>query len=232
MYPDTSGNQNSNSNDPYGFIMNSPAKPQRSLGPGSTSGHIALAVGVAVLLIIIGLVASSLLGAGDKDQTQRLLEISQRQTEIIRLTTQADKKAKTSATKSFAVTTRLSTSSAQKDVNELLAKKGYNEKKLSKVLTASKNTKSDEALAEAEKNNRFDDTFTQLMSSELTNYRKQLQAAADGATKSQKQVLQKSFNSVATIQLQPKKSTEKPATPDTNTPDPPSEEEPTPDEEL
>lgn len=214
---------NQNPNDPYGFIMNNPQQPQRSSGPSGMRGRIiVVAIGV-VILIILGIIFSSLLSKGSKDQAQRLLEISQRQTEIIRISTQADKKAKSIATKQFALTTRLTTESSQKDINELLAKKGYNEKKLSKVLSASKNSKSDAALADAEKNNRFDETFMLILTGELNNYQKQLNTAASGASKTQKKVLQKSFNSAAVIQKKVEKSA--PATTPTTTTEDGSEED-------
>jgi hypothetical protein len=213
MYPNNVGNQNSN--DPYGFIMNNPQKPSRSFGPSGTAGRIAVVVGGVVLLIILAIVLLSLLGKSDKAQTQRLIEISQKQTEIIRLTTQSDKNAKNIATRSYALTTRLSMESSQKKTNELLAKRGVKEKSLAKLLPAGKNTKSDELLAEAQKNNRFDETFTELISKELTNYQKLLSGAAEGASKREKEVLEKNFASASTIQAKPKASP-KPATGATN----------------
>lgn len=210
MQPDNVGY--TDQSDPFGFITNNPQKPKRSFGPSGMAGRIAVIAAILVVLIIMAIVVSALLSRGDKAQTQRLIEISQRQTEIIRITTQADKNAKSLSTRSYALTTRVSLESSQKNVNQLLAKRGVKEKALSKQLTAGKNTKTDAALSEAQKNNRFDETFTEIMGAELTNYQKLLNGAADGAKKSEKDVLQKSFNSAATIQAKPQ-AAPKPATP-------------------
>lgn len=189
--------------DPYGFIMNSPSKPHRNIGPTGTAGRVALVAGGLIVLIILGIIVSALLSSGDKAQTQRLVEVAQRQTEIIRLSAQADKKTKVLSTRSFALTTRVSMESSQKDVTDLLAKRGVKEKSLNAQLTGAKNAKSDAALVEAEKNNRFDETFIEIINNELTNYQKLLEAANQSANKSEKEVLKKSFAGATTLLAKP-----------------------------
>lgn len=189
--------QPQNTNDPYGFIMNSPQKQaNKPIGMGA---RIAVVAGGVLLLIIVAIIGNSLLSSGQKAQTQRYIELAQTQTEIIRITTLADKKAKTLNTRSYAVTTRVSLESSQKSTTAILNKRGIKEKKLTKLLSASKNPKTDAALEEATKNNRFDETFNKLLNTQLANYQKQLNDAASGASKKDKQALQRSFNQVAIL---------------------------------
>lgn len=211
--------------DPYGFIMNNQPKQRRNFGPSGTAGRVAVVVGGLVVLIILGVIVSALLSRGDKAQTERLVEVAQRQTEIIRLTAQADKKTKALSTRSFALTTRVSLESSQKEVSGLLAKRGLKAKSLNSRLTAGKNAKSDAALAEAEKNNRFDETFTEIINNELANYQKLLEAANQSASKSEKQVLQKSYTGAATLLAKPTATTKttQPATVDEVTEEPTDE---------
>lgn len=193
--------------DPYGFIMNNQQGPSRSrLALSSTKARILVVVGGIILLIIIVVIFSTILGSGAKAQKQRYVEIAQKQTELIRISTIADKKAKGLATRSYALTTRMGLESSQKKTSDILAKRGVKAKELAKVLPAGKNDKSDAALDEAEKNNRFDETFLQLMESELTNYQKLLEAASGSASKSEKQALQQAYDQVAILKAKPEKT--------------------------
>lgn len=160
---------------------------------------IVVAVGLAVLLIIF-VIIMSILGNAGKGQNQAFIEIAQRQTEIIRLSTLAEQKAKVLETRSYATTVRMSFTTAQSDMTSVLASHGVNQKSLSKQLSASKNAKSDQALTEAEKNNRFDETWTELINTEINNYKKQLTAAAGGSSPQDTQTLQAALNQANTLQ--------------------------------
>ena len=183
---------------PYDFIYGTPAK-KKSLAPGGMKGRIIVVAVILVVLIILFVVVMSFLGSAGKARTQKYTELAQRQTEIIRLATIGEQKSTSLETKSLAITTRLSVSSSQSEMSAVIEKNGVSAKALSKQLTASKNSKSDEALAEAERNNRFDETFTQLITTEINNYKIQLNSAASGATKSDTAVLQKAFSQANTI---------------------------------
>ncbi len=187
--------------DPFAFITQDNPVPKKTLvNPSSMKAQIAIIVGFVILLIIGAIITVSLLGGGDKDRTQSYIEISQRQTEIIRISALASEKAKSLETKSLAYTTNLAVSSSQKELTTILVKRGVTEKALAKELGALKNSKSDELLAEAERNNRYDETFKEILNTELTNYQKQLNAVSGGAKKSEFAVLEKSFNQISVIQ--------------------------------
>lgn len=188
----------------YDFIYGSPA-PKKSLASGSMKGRIIiLAIGLVILLVVF-LVIMSLLGRAGKAQTQKYTEIAQRQTEIIRLATIGEKKSRSSETRSFAITAQLTLSTSQSEMTKVVEKNGVSAKELTKQLSASKNTKSDQALDEAEKNNRFDQTFIELITSELNNYKIQLNSASSGATKSDSAVLENAFNQANTLVPETKK---------------------------
>lgn len=179
---------------PYDFIYNSPSKPKSSLPlPGGKMGRIIVVAVGLIILFILFFVIKSFLGSSDKAITQQYIEIAQRQTEIIRLASIAEQKGTSLETRSNAIITKASITSSQSSVTAVIQKKGVSPKELSKQLTASKNAKSDATLAEAEKNNRFDETYSELIAAEITNYKKQLNAAASGASKSEKTVLEASF---------------------------------------
>lgn len=183
--------------DPYAFIMNN--QPQKKGGfnfNGAGMGaRIALVAGLLIMLIIIYMVASSFLNKSSNDQTQRLLEVTQAQSELIRVSRIAEDDAVDLKTRTLAYNTRLSTESSQRQVKALLAKRGKSEKSVNKKLGATKNAKTDAALEEAKKNNRFDETFTTIINGQLVAYQKLLKSAHDAGSANEKTVLATSFES-------------------------------------
>ncbi len=198
MYPNNQPQQTPGNN-PYSFFLDNPQPTRGPVGPQSMKTRIIIVVVGVIGLIIAGIIVMALLNAGSGDQKQRYIEISQRQTEIIRISSLAEKKAKSLDTRSKAITTRLSITSAQSPINASLKKRGVKDKELSKLLSASVNSKSDAALADAEKNNRYDETYLQILTNELTSYQKQLQAAADGASVKERASLQTAFTATDTL---------------------------------
>jgi hypothetical protein len=189
-----------NQPNPYDFIMNNNQPPKRGFTFGNTMGaRIAVVAFLVILLIIIVFIANSFIGKNDKAQTVRLTEVAQAQSEIIRVSTLADKDAKTTATRNFAMNTRLSVQTSQQEIRGPLSKHGVNSKSLNKQLTASKNSKTDTALVEASKNNRYDETFTTIMNKQLADYQTLLKAAHDNGTASEKKVLQAAFDNVRVL---------------------------------
>lgn len=216
MYPDNQqypSQSPSPQNDPYGFIMQSPQKRGPSINPTSMKARIILVAIGAIFLIILAVIAASLLGSAGNAQKQRYIEIAQKQTEIVRISTLADKKAKGLAIRSFAVTTQLAVSSDQRKVTAALASRGVGEKDQTKLLGLGKNSKTDATLDEAEKNGRYDETFRQVLEAELTNYQRLLNTAASGANKSERPVLESSYKSATTLLAKPDKTPRPAATP-------------------
>mgnify|MGYP006196768721 CR=1 FL=1 len=124
MYPNNQQSPAPQQQDPYNFIMQSPQKSGPSFTPSSMKARIIIVAAGAVLLITLFVIAASILGSAGKTQQQRYLEIAQKQTEIVRVSALADKKAKSLSARSFAVTTQLAITSDQKKMSDILAKLG------------------------------------------------------------------------------------------------------------
>lgn len=161
----------------YDFILNHNQAPKRSIIPGAGSSKkqriIFLAIGAAVLLILTVLLVNLL--SGGKSKTQTLLQIAQTQEELIRVSTLASTKASSLQARSLAITTQLSMESSQKDIIAQLKKQG--QKTNAKILGVAKNSKTDATLATAATDNRYDEAFSQIMLSSLSDYQKLLKAA-------------------------------------------------------
>mgnify|MGYP006180133515 CR=1 FL=1 len=206
MYPNNQQSPAPQQQDPYNFIMQSPQKSGPSFTPSSMKARIIIVAAGAVLLITLFVIAASILGSAGKTQQQRYLEIAQKQTEIVRVSALADKKAKSLSARSFAVTTQLAITSDQKKMSDILAKRGLDPKAQAKVLGLGQNSKTDAALDEAEKNNRYDETLRQILETELSNYQKLVSASAGGATAAEKQALETAFNNATLLVAKPEKT--------------------------
>lgn len=190
--------------DPYAFITNSPTNRKPSIfNNGSKKVRILIVAGVFLLVLIIGIIFMSILGSGSKAHNAQLLELGQSQAEIIRISAMAQEKSKSLDTKNYALTVKLSVTSSQNDVNKIITSGGVSQKELSKKLTQSKNSQTDQLLNEALKNNRFDETFKQIMNTQLGNYQKQLQTVFNSSTKKQKTTLKLAYDQ-ASVLLGPK----------------------------
>ncbi len=188
----------------YDFILNSSPKPPSgpSLG-GSKIGRVLVAVVGAVILIIVAVTINSFLSSSGKEQDLRLIEVAKSQTELIRVANLAtvQGKSKDLNTRIFAVNTRASLESSTKETQALLVTRGLKQKNFSKLLAASANPKTDAALDEATKNNRFDETFLKLMEKQLADYQKLLKVAHEGGSPAEKQVLTKSFDNAKLLAI-------------------------------
>jgi hypothetical protein len=180
--------------DPYSFITN-PQKPPRrkfSIGGSMTARIVIVAVGL-FLLIAMFVVASSFLNRENKAQAEKFIEIGEAQSEIIRISEQAEKEAKGAQAQNLAANTSLSLKSSQQDIKKLLNGRGVGSKNLDKRFAAGKNAKTDSTLNEATRNNRFDETYSTVLSSELDDYQKLLNSAFESGTQAEKQTLQSLF---------------------------------------
>jgi len=193
--PAPAGNGQAN----YDFIFNPNQPNKKSLlpGGGSKKGRIiVVAVGAAILLTLIIVIAGLVNNAGKAD-TASLISAAKQQQELIRIAKVGQDKAKTQAAKNIAVTTLLALESEQDDMQTAITAAGLNAKK---VLVASPNTKTDQALTSAEQNNRFDEEFLSIMTTSLISYQKSVKEAYDGATSKQlKAALTTQFESANTL---------------------------------
>lgn len=191
--------------DPYAFITNAPTNRKPSIfNNGSKKVRIFIVVGGLLLILILGIMFMTILGSGSKARNAQLIEIGQRQSEIIRLSSMATEKSNSLDTKNYALTIKLSMTSSQNDLNKIITSGGISQKELSKKLTQSKNAETDQILNEALKNNRFDETYKEVINNQLSNYQKQLNSVYTGSTKKQKASLKLAYDQ-ATILVGPKK---------------------------
>lgn len=186
--------------DPFAFITNAGQTHKPSLlQPGSKKGRIIIALVGLVLLITVFAIIMSFLNNSSEGKTKQYIELGQQQTELIRLSAVAQQKSKSLETRSYASTIKLSMTSSQSTMNDLIQSHGVSARDLSAQLTNSKNAKSDTILDEAEKNGRFDTTFRELINSQLLNYQKQLSALASSSSAKEKTILQEAFNQAQII---------------------------------
>lgn len=187
--------------DPYGFIVNNPPKPPRKnpFAGLTTKMRIIVIVGGLVVVLIFGMLLSSLFNQGSKAQTQRMIDVATIQSEIVRVSTIAEKEVRSSSTLDYASTTRLSVQSSQVELAKKLDKRGVGQKKLAKLQEQAKNQKSDQALDEAKSSNRYDETYLKIINEALSNYQKSLVAASGGASKSENQILRTAWEGVETL---------------------------------
>lgn len=195
--------------DPFAFINNSAPLGQKPspFAPSTTKGRIILVGSLLGVLLLVFVIVMSFLNNASQEKAKKYLELGQKQTEIIRLSAIGEQKAKSLETRSYASTVKLSMTSSQSSVNKVITANGVNAKQLSKELTKSKNPKSDAILDEAEKNSRFDETFKELLASEITKYQQQINSVASGSTAKEKQILQDAFTQASTLQGPPPKAT-------------------------
>lgn len=186
----------------YDFIINPdkpPKKPSFSFGSGlsGTMKRTLLFGTIFIIAITIFFVGLSFFNKASNAQSDRLTEIIKAQTEIIRVAQTAAEKIGDKQLYNKALNVRLTTTSAQQETLEALDKRG---KKLSeKELVKSLDTNNDTLLVEAEQNDRFDQTYKELLDKQLSDYQQLLRAAYDSGSKSEKLTLESAFNQVDLI---------------------------------
>ncbi len=179
--------------DPYGFILN-PEKPKRPpLFGGGLKFKLILVAVVAIIVIIVGVIVSNILGSSNDAQKERLIEVAQAQTEIVRVSTTAATKANSSDTKAIAYTNKISVQSAVNQTTAQLSK--YGVKTDGKLLGQGKNTETDKLLADAASNNRYDETYKKILAEQLDNYQKLLKGAFESGGKTEKIILNRAASS-------------------------------------
>ena len=163
----------------YAFITD-PQKPaKKSFLPSGSSkqNRILLVVGgFVVLLFIITLVFVLIANIGTS-QKKAWLSLAQQQQELIRVSDLGSTKAQNQDTKNLAITTKLALESSQASIDKLAAKNGAVITK--KSLALGKNTQTDVTLTAAQQSNQFDQTFRQIIKTQLTDYQAQLKNLYD-----------------------------------------------------
>jgi hypothetical protein len=160
------------------------------LGGKSLKQRLLLIGGVAVVLIIIGVVLASLLGGNGN--TLQYVAVTQDQNELTRVATEASTQAVQQTTQNFAENVVLSLGSAQQ---QLLAYLKSNGRKVSTAqLSATKDTKTDQELTAAAAASNYDVVFAQVMQTELNSYLQDIKTVYPTAGPKGKTILQNDFN--------------------------------------
>ncbi len=174
----------------YDFIMNPPQPPKKPILPGKNSSKqtrlFMIFGGLFVLILVMMLLFSLFFSGGSRKDV--LIKLANQQAAIVSLSDVGLDKSKSSQTRSFAITAKLSLASARQDLIQLLSKQGV--KSGDKRLNDGKDSQTEEKLKAAEQNNQFDTVFNQVIRAKLSEHQKSLQAAHDSATGNEKKTLE------------------------------------------
>lgn len=160
--------------------MNETKPPRRSLLPIGSSPLIRVAVvlGGLLILLVLFLIIKGLFGHSN---IPALVTVAQDQQEIIHLTTNPGQQKNgppaslSVASQNFAITAKLSITSAQSDLIQYMQNNGKKVKPKTLSLKVSKNL--DDQLTGAIANNTYDQLFKQTMQNKLGEYEQALKIA-------------------------------------------------------
>lgn len=192
--------QPSESDDPYKFIFEPNKGPTKKLIPSTNTKRgriLVIGAGLIVLLILISTVGSLITSAG-QGGTKDLIDLAQRQQEIVRVAQIGMTKSKGQNTRNLAVNTQLTVAS---DQQQLLAKLKKNKISIKpKELSLKLNSRTDALLVKADQNNQFDEIFTKTIVSELTSYQKAINKSYDSNSGlTTRALLKTEFNNAAKL---------------------------------
>lgn len=180
---------------PYDFLTNPPPAKKTPLdfGTGKNSTLMrGVVIGVLVLVLIIIFIAGfSFLNKSSNAQSERLIEIAQAQTEIVRISDSSKEKLKDKNLINKSISVKVTVQSQKNEVVSALSKRGKKVKDAD--LKTSQNSKNDSLLLEGEQNGRFDTTFDELLNKQLSDYQSLLEAAYDGGNKTEKELVESAF---------------------------------------
>ncbi len=181
----------------YDFIMSSGQPSKRSLLPKGASKlqRILIFIALVGILVTIGAVIFSLVLGGNNSNTEKLVAISAKQTELARVAAIGEKDAVGTDAKNLASTVSLSLISGQQQLSVVISKQGRKIKP--QELNSAKNEKTDKLLTTAGQSNRFDETFIEIMQTGLVDYQKALNDAYNSSSSTdEKQTLENLYNQV------------------------------------
>lgn len=192
----------SGGNSQYDFITN-PGSPKPSKfnfkipGGSKKTQRIIFISGVIVFLIIGFMIFSTIAGSGNKAQKEQLKQVVYKQKELIRISEIGFKKARTNEAKNLAITTQLSLTSEQSELQGALKILGV---KSDAKSVGGADKKKDEKLTAAEQSNSFDEVFLEMLKADLIDYAKATQEAyKNNTSKKTKAALESQFNNAATL---------------------------------
>ncbi len=172
---------------PYDFLINGGQPEKKASSGNSKQRTIFMIIGI-MLVILAGLLFYSFTANNSKSDSQALIDIGAEQTEVVRVATQADGRARSSGSKNLSINTSLITKTDLKIITDILKKRGVTIPP--KALDARKSKKTDTDLTTAEQNNEYDDVFDSIMLKQLVSYQDKVKLAFQQTTnKKEKQIL-------------------------------------------
>ena len=180
---------------PYEFIVAPNVGRTSGLGVNLTSGNFLMKMGllvgaVVVVLIIAGILISSL---APKGSVPGLISITQRQQEIIRISTEATTEAQNEDTKNFVADVEATVTTSQTNILGFLTTHGT--KVSPKQLALDKDAQTDTQLTAAASANNYDITATEQLAGQLQTYDALLQTTfSQSNSATVKQMLQADYN--------------------------------------
>lgn len=189
-----------NQPNPYAFITNPPPPPKQPLFGGWSMKQrgIILGVGIVFVLILVSVI-SNIMSAGSEAGVLNMKRVLARQTEIIRVADLAAAGGQATETRAMALNVSLTVSSDKNRISKILADGKI--KVTAQELGARLDAQADTALNEAASNGRYDETFRQLIFTQLTDYLSLLETAhSTSSTETTKAELQKSHANATLLQ--------------------------------
>lgn len=161
----------------YDFIINEEKKykapSKKGKNNGSSLGRIGIVIGGLFGLIVIGMLLVMVFTSNSDSTGEKLIGISAKQTEIVRIASLGATSARTTTGKNYATTVRATIQADLTTTQALITKSGV--KVDPALISAAKNTKTDQLLNAASQNNKFDEVFIAQMNTLLTSYQTDLQ---------------------------------------------------------
>lgn len=185
-------------NTSYDFILKTEEPKQKPLLSRLNKKRLLLLMAIiATCLIILGIVMSSLNAKADAAQKQRLVQIAQMQTEIVRLAGIGAEKAVKPENQSRARAIRDGISSSLDATIKMLGYRG--ETPSDEILSATKNPESDNNLNKAAVYGSFDKTFEKLIDNQILDYQRLVLEADKAGSPSEQQTLEAAYNQANSI---------------------------------
>lgn len=182
----------------YDFITNPVKPPKKGLfgGGKGRSGTLMIIAGGLVGFTLILLIGSLFLGGGGGDK-ETLLDVAQKQSQIISIAGLGADDAGTNQAQSLALAVQLSVTSEQQALVANITKR---DKVKPKDYAAGAGSEVTQQLENAQRNGNFDAVFTTIIKDQLTQYQQELRTANNSvSSKSTKELLAKNYESAGIL---------------------------------
>jgi ribosomal protein L17 len=185
----------SSSPEEYKFIMET---GQKSAAPGGKMGMIFIAVAALSLMIGLFITLTSNMSSADEEVATQLTAVAVKQNEIINIARDGTNNARTLASRNIASTTYVSMISQQSEFLTFVNAQGG--KTRPQDLASRKDQENQQALIEAQQNNRYDEVFLELIDTQIIEYQQALERLfASTESRRTKEALSKYYLHASTL---------------------------------